>query len=137
MSTNFYWLSAKKPEFDWEKTTYVSTPITSYEDLTALESLPGVRLKTSVTRIAGANGNVVRVRVQNPTKNLAFQVKLAVESAKGEEILPVLWQDNYVSLMPGEERVIEARFPNLTKLGSASVSVSGWNVEPEKVKVGK
>ena len=137
VSTNFYWLSAKKPEFDWEKTTYVSTPITSYEDLTALESLPGVRLKTSVTRIAGANGNVVRVRVQNPTKNLAFQVKLAVESAKGEEILPVLWQDNYVSLMPGEERVIEARFPNLTKLGPASVSVSGWNVEPEKVKVGK
>ena len=29
LSSNFYWLSTKKPEFDWEKTSLVYTPVTS------------------------------------------------------------------------------------------------------------
>ena len=36
LSSNSYWLSTKKPEFDWEKTSLVYTPVTSYEDMTRL-----------------------------------------------------------------------------------------------------
>jgi exo-1,4-beta-D-glucosaminidase len=48
----------------------------------------------------------------------------------GEEILPVLWEDNYISLMPAEKREITATY-RASDLGTAKpgVEVSGWNVE--------
>ena len=48
----------------------------------------------------------------------------------GEEILPVVWQDNYISLLPGEKREITATY-RAGSLGAAKpeVEVSGWNVE--------
>jgi exo-1,4-beta-D-glucosaminidase len=139
LSTNFYWLSTKKPEFDWAKTTYVSTPVTAHEDLTGLASLPKVRMKTSASIQPDTSGDIVRVRLENPSNDLAFQVRLAVGSAKdGLEILPVLWEDNYVSLLPGEKRTIEARFPERRLPATQGVlSVSGWNIEPVRLTIRK
>jgi exo-1,4-beta-D-glucosaminidase len=55
----------------------------------------------------------------------------------GEEILPVLWEDNYVSLLPGEERTVEARFPSKHSIGShPTLKISGWNIEPETLVIG-
>jgi exo-1,4-beta-D-glucosaminidase len=47
----------------------------------------------------------------------------------GEEILPVVWEDNYVSLLPGEKRELTASY-RTSALGTAKpvVEVSGWNV---------
>jgi exo-1,4-beta-D-glucosaminidase len=44
--------------------------------------------------------------------------------------LPVLWEDNYISLMPGETREVTATY-RASELGGAkpSVEVSGWNVQ--------
>lgn len=139
VSTNFYWLSSKQPEFDWAKTTYISTPITAYEDFTALASLPKVRLTVASTLRAEATGDVVRLELKNPSKVLAFQVRLAINSHQdGAELLPVLWQDNYISLMPGEERTIEAKLPgrHLTA-NNASLAVTGWNIEQQTISLGK
>jgi len=48
----------------------------------------------------------------------------------GQEILPVLWQDNYVSLLPGEKREITAEYRS-SELGAEKpvVDVKGWNTE--------
>jgi exo-1,4-beta-D-glucosaminidase len=53
-----------------------------------------------------------------------------VDKGNGEEILPVLWQDNYISLLPGQKREITATY-RASELGAAkaSVEVSGWNIE--------
>ena len=52
------------------------------------------------------------------------------KGVKGEEILPVVWEDNYISLLPGEKREVTATY-RASELGAAkpSVEVSGWNVE--------
>jgi exo-1,4-beta-D-glucosaminidase len=138
ISSNFYWLSTKKPELDWEKTTYVSTPITSYEDMTQLASLPSVKLATTASVHNGPKGDTVHVRIKNPSQSLAFQVQLAVEAGNpADEVVPVLWEDNYVSLLPGEERVIEAKFPGRRSIGpAAKLKVGGWNIEPEQIQLG-
>jgi exo-1,4-beta-D-glucosaminidase len=71
------------------------------------------------------------VTVTNPSKAVAFFVRLKLDKGKaGEEILPVLWQDNYISLLPGEQREITARYRS-RDLGEAKpeVEVRGWNVE--------
>jgi len=48
----------------------------------------------------------------------------------GEEVLPALWQDNYVSLLPGEKREIAVTY-RAADLGGTKpeVEVKGWNVE--------
>ena len=69
--------------------------------------------------------------LQNPSKSLAFFVRLKVDKGiKGEEILPVVWEDNYISLMPGEKREVTATY-RASELGTAkpAVEVSGWNVQ--------
>ncbi len=46
----------------------------------------------------------------------------------GEEIAPVLWEDNYFELMPGEKREISASYRKKL-LGGASplIKADGWN----------
>jgi exo-1,4-beta-D-glucosaminidase len=74
---------------------------------------------------------VTHVTLENPSKSLAFFVRLKVDKGKGgAEILPVLWQDNYISLLPGETREVTATY-RVSELGTAkpAVEVSGFNIE--------
>ena len=46
VSDNFYWLSTKPDEMDWQKTAgTATTPQSAYADMTALQSLPPVTLR--------------------------------------------------------------------------------------------
>jgi exo-1,4-beta-D-glucosaminidase len=139
LSSNFYWLSTKKPEFDWDKTSLVHTPVTSHQDMTRLLTLPRMHLKATAHLRPAKDGESVQIYLKNTSAALAFQVRLAVEAGKpAEEILPVLWEDNYLSLLPGEERTVEARFPGKHSIGShPTLSITGWNIEPKTFAIRK
>lgn len=130
LSSNIYWLSTKPETLQWEKSTWYYTPATSYADFTALDTLPKVRLQHSAT--SERHGDKVRtlVTIKNPGKSIAFAVRLKADDGKGEEVLPVLWDDNYFALLPGEERQIAA-WHTASDVPDAklTVSVQGWNVE--------
>ena len=138
ISSNFYWLPARLSTLAWDKTPDTAfTPIATFEDLTALNSLPQVKLR-AVAKFEKAEGSDrVRVTIENPGRSLAFQVHVGVRKAHSEdEILPVLWDDNYISLLPGESKVMTARYLEGGAVGSgASVLVDGWNVEPVEIAV--
>ena len=131
VGSNFYWLSTKPETLDWAKTTWWMTPTASYADFTAISQLPKVKLKVTSRTEQKSDESVTHVTIDNPTKSLAFFIRLKVDKgAKGEEILPVIWEDNYISLLPGEKREITASY-RTSELGTAKpvVEVSGWNVE--------
>jgi exo-1,4-beta-D-glucosaminidase len=133
-SSNFYWLPAKLSSFDWDldrtnEHAYYSA-VTSYEDLTALNQLPHARVEASATIRHTEDGDTVRVLLHNPSGHLVFQVRLGIrEEKRDDEILPVFWQDNYVSLLPGESRVIVARYSEHKLDGHCELDVEGWNVD--------
>jgi exo-1,4-beta-D-glucosaminidase len=131
VSTNFYWLSAKRNVYEWAKTTYKYTPVSSYEDFTALQNLPKVKLNVKESRDATADGPVVRLTVTNPSDHLAFQVRFGIQkSGQTSEILPVFWDDNYIELMPGESRKITARYlPTSEVSGPLDLTIAGWNID--------
>jgi exo-1,4-beta-D-glucosaminidase len=132
LSANFYWLSSKEPVFEWYWSTYERTEEYSDEDLTMLNDL--LRVKLEVTTDRENAGGEVAVRLRNPSEHLAFQIKLAINDASGNEILPVFWSDNYTELMPGESKTITARYPSWIKLESgAQLEVAGWNIEPATI----
>ncbi len=131
VGSNLYWLSTKPETLDWEKSNWYTTPTISYADFTALSQLPKVKLKiTDHTEHKGGDA-VTHVMLENPSKSLAFFVRSKVNKGTGgQEILPVIWQDNYFSLLPGEKREITATY-RANELGTAKpvVEVKGWNVE--------
>ncbi len=129
--SNFYWLSTKPETVDWSRSNWYTTPTASYADFTALAQLPKVKLKVTERSERKGEDEMTHVTLENPMKDLAFFVRLKVDKGKGgEEILPVLWQDNYISLLPGEKREITATY-RATELGTTSpyVEVKGWNVQ--------
>jgi exo-1,4-beta-D-glucosaminidase len=131
VGSNFYWLSTKPETLDWAKTTWWMTPTDQYADYTALSQLPKVKLRVTHRSERKGENEITRVILENPTKNVAFFVRLKVDKGvKGNEILPVLWQDNYVSLLPGEKRELTATYRAAELEGATpSVEVKGWNAE--------
>ena len=131
VGSNLYWLSTKPETLDWSKSNWWMTPTESYADYTALSQLPKVKLRVSDHSERRLDEEVTHVTLENPSKSLAFFIRLKVDKGpKGEEILPVIWQDNYISLLPGEKREVTATY-RASQLGESkpAVEVSGWNVE--------
>ncbi len=127
VSENFYWFSTNPETLEWDKGNWYTTPTKTFADYTALESLPPVTLKAE----SKSTDHSTTVTVSNPAKTLAFAVRLKVKrDSDGEEVLPVLWEDNYFALLPGQSRQITATY-QAKDLGGAKavVEVSGWNVK--------
>ncbi|MEO8621325.1 MAG: glycoside hydrolase family 2 protein, partial [bacterium] len=127
LSANFYWLSTH-PDVLADTSTWYMTPVKAYADYTALKGMP----TGSVKAAAKFAGSSARVTLTNPGKTLAFFVRLQVVGSDGEEALPVLWEDNYVTLLPGETRVITARWAAKDVRGTPRLVTSGWNVPRKK-----
>jgi len=130
LSSNFYWLPATPSTLDWNKTNGTAyTPIAAFEDLTPLNHLARAGLRGLARIQVQEHVPTVTVELHNPSNSLAFQVRLAIEE-DGREVLPVLWDDNYVTLLPGESRSVRASYPSsATPGGSAVVRVEGWNFD--------
>lgn len=137
LSDNFYWLSTKPDVVDWahrEDTIY--TPQSAYADLTGLSGLPRVKVAVQARLTQHGQKQVARVTVQNPSPHLAFMVHLRVANSGNQDVVPIFWDDNYFSLLPGEKREITARFDAATlKDKHATLTVDGWNVIASATKL--
>jgi len=138
VSTNFYWLSTQPDELDWDQSTWYYTPQRRYADFTALNNLPRVDLRYSAESEVKGDDGVTRVTVENPSRSLAFAVHLIIKIVKHDEehvreeaeILPVIWDDNYFPLMPGEKRTVAATYRSMAAGNKPpAVEVEGWNVK--------
>ena len=139
VSDNFYWLSTKPDTMDWaNKKDTVYTPQKTFGDLTGLNSLPQVNLEVRAdSHHEAGTSNSVRVRVKNSSANIAFQVHLRLANSKdGDDIVPIFWDDNYFSLLPGEEKSLSATY-DLTEAERRGelLEISGFNIAPATIKL--
>lgn len=67
--------------------------------------------------------------LSNRTDKVAFFVELQlVKKGSAEMVLPVFWEDNYVTLLPGESRVLKGSWRAAdTPPEAAGVRVECWN----------
>ena len=134
VSSNFYWLSTQADQFDWAKSNYYMTPLTQQADYKGLNDLPKVGVEVSATTRTEGQERITHVVLHNPSKSLAFMVRARLMADTGFDVLPVFWDDNYVSLLPGERRELTARVASRQLDGPAIVRVEGWNVEGKNVE---
>jgi exo-1,4-beta-D-glucosaminidase len=127
LADNFYWLSSKPDVIDFVKSEWYVSPNKEYADFTSLNEMPAAEIK--VTENWKPDG--VTVNVNNPGSQIAFFVELKVVRDKtGRTVLPVFWNDNYVSLLPGETKTLTAQFSADDLHGEKPVlRYSGWNVK--------
>ncbi|MGN6398271.1 MAG: glycoside hydrolase family 2 protein [Mucilaginibacter sp.] len=133
-SINWYWLSSKKDELNWKKSTWYYTPQSAFADYSPLSSMPKTTLK--VTHTAGSNKArpAYQVTIKNTGKAVAFFVHIrALKEKGGDDILPIIFGDNYISLAPGESRTIKCSYESRDAGGGKPYFlVNGWNVDEVK-----
>lgn len=92
----------------------------SYADMTALNSMNGATLDVTARR----DGDTVDIALRNPGDDIAFFERAELLSTEdGEEILPIEYDDNYVTVFPGETTHIRGRIPGL---GASAGPEPGW-----------
>ena len=93
-----------------------------------LNSLKPQKLKLRATATTAGDERVITVQIANNGKEAALGTKLTLVDHMGVRILPALYSDNYLTVLPGEPRIVEIRYP--AKLGTrATINVRGWNVQ--------
>ncbi|HEV2399848.1 MAG TPA: glycoside hydrolase family 2 protein [Candidatus Sulfotelmatobacter sp.] len=152
VSRNFYWLSTKDETLDWARQEEDSsgqydistwTPTKDFADYTALNSLKEVNLDAKLQYNKEGEDGTAAVTLRNPSSTLAFAIRLKIDEGSShrvsregradDEILPVLWSDNYFALLPGETREITAKFRAPEKNPTPTLHVEGWNIVPKDV----
>ncbi len=133
ISENFYWFSSAKGVDDKVYEAVKRAGVDSKEyakrvDHTDLSSLKRVKLDLNCEFIDEDTEIVAKVKAKNTTKGLAFMNRLMVTKGKdGEEILPTIWSDNFFTLLPGEEKVLTARFTKADLDGKEPIVITDIN----------
>jgi hypothetical protein len=114
VSSNFYWWAAKDAT------------------LRELDTMPPATLQASAS-VTEANGErVAAVTLTNSGPVPAVLAKLTLEdAATGLRILPAYYSDNYISLLPGEQRTVTVEFSAGT--GKQAFGLRGWNVATQVI----
>ncbi len=123
LAQTFYWRS----NHDYVRGRTLTGP--QYEGFESLNALPTVNLQTSARKFDRDGRHFYSVNLSNPSKNLAFMVWLRLQDANGKPVRPAFYDDNFVSLLPGETRAISIEY-------SADIPtklvVDGWNIAPRE-----
>ena len=103
------------------QTYWLSTTSTTGDapDYTALAHMAHVHLKTNDQH--ASDGNITRetVTLTNPSSGVAFFVRVAIDKGNnGPEVAPILWNDNYITLLPGESRTLTATYNSVDLTGT-------------------
>lgn len=117
VSSNFYWLSSMGDQ---------------KADFTSLNKLPQAEITVTASPLqTDGNKSRLTVTIENPDGKLAFFVNPKILKLNSKDpVLPVYWEDNYISLLPGEKRTIKVEFDTKNLSGEKPLlKVDGWNVK--------
>jgi len=130
ISHNFYVLSTQKDVLNEKESNWFVTPQLGYADLRSLERLPPVKLDTAFKTHVSGDTTWVSVAIKNASESLAFMVHLDLRNAAtGTSVTPVFWEENYLTLLPGETHTVSGYCHTADlKGGKPTVTVDGWNV---------
>ncbi|GAB3650084.1 hypothetical protein GCM10028791_16820 [Echinicola sediminis] len=107
VSDNFYWLPDAEGNYS------------------GLQSLKEAEVTATATKVSE---NKIKLNISNNSGNpVSFFNRVSLIDAKTKErLLPTFFSDNYISIVPGEEKTILLENNQLSNTG-ALIEISGWN----------
>src|SRR6266516_2423544 len=140
---NVYWLSTQQDVTNWSQTLgQPQGTLSQYANLQALKTLPqaSVAATAATTHQAGPNGadlaTTVTITNNSATPTVGFFLRADVrrgtvsgtELAGDNELQSSIWNDDDVTLWPGESETLTATYSSADLQGATPViSVYGWN----------
>lgn len=158
LSRNVYWLAKDTDKLAWEDSEWYYTPVKKYANYTALNHLPRANMTVTARRIPNLGRivpnlrNAINVTLTNHSPVPAVFIRLNLvnkaeeqvgggsndgvdEEERWEDVVPVKWEENYVTLWPHETMVSLVR-PMAGTVKAAYLQVDGKNVDtPEIVEI--
>jgi exo-1,4-beta-D-glucosaminidase len=130
---NTYWKSQKDDDLgERANDIYMTLKQEKWADMTALNTMPSVNVEIEVQQKKIGEESHVAIRLHNPSTHIAFFERVTISTAKeGSEILPIEYNDNYVTVFPGEtveihgivRKSAEARWVKLEGYNTPAISV--------------
>ena len=108
LAENVYWESTTDDDLGSAKNDeQFKTDLAKWADMSALNTMPRSDLDVSA-QVSDSNGEKqVTITLTNPANRVAFFVRAEVtQGADGNEILPITYDDNYITVFPHEIRTI-------------------------------
>jgi exo-1,4-beta-D-glucosaminidase len=88
--------------------------------------MPAVKLEIKAQQKKIGEESHVAIRIHNPSAHIGFFERVTVSETKGgNEILPIEYTDNYVTVFPGE--TVEIHGTIRKNIAAKSVRVEGYN----------
>lgn len=77
------------------------------------------------------------VTIENPGTVLAFAINPKIlKMISKDPVLPVFWEDNYITLLPKEKRTLQVEFDAKNLNGEKPLlKVDGWNVKAAEKEI--
>jgi exo-1,4-beta-D-glucosaminidase len=136
IAENVYWQSTKDDDLgDPKNDDSFDLQQRSWADMTALNTLPEVQLELSAEETHRSAESRVTLRLQNSTDHIAFFERATIIRSKdGDEILPIEYDDNYVTVFPHETTEIHGTIRD--EDGAPKwVRVRGYNTSEQEIQV--
>jgi exo-1,4-beta-D-glucosaminidase len=138
VSNNVYWYSTTADALA-KSSTWYRTSVKTYANLTGLNGLgtdTGVTASASRT-VAGGQETATITLANTSATTLAFFLRPEVTAGSGGlEVTPIDYTDNYLTLWPGEQATVTARYQTADLGGAAPfLRLRGYNIPTTSVPV--
>ena len=127
LSRSVYWVAPSLDTLDWDNSTWYHTPVRSFSNLTSLSTMEEA---TIVVRGKGTS-----IQIENTSDVPAVFVRLNLVDAEGRDVVPVMWETNYVTLWPRESYDIAVRAGHGLAMDELKVQIDGRNVRRRTVRL--
>lgn len=113
-----------------ENTYWKTTLGSSRDDYKQLNDIPRADVSSEFS-IVETDGTTVRATatLENHSATPAFALRLRLVDDNNRRILPVIMDDNYITLLPGERKTVTMEFDNAAMTGSAHLLVKQYNYD--------
>ena len=112
LAENVYWQSAADDDLgDPKNDEQFKTNLVKWAGMSALNVMPAAEVKTS-SNFTVSNGDVAaKITLTNDSSHIAFFLRAEItKGMDGGEILPITYDDNYITVFPHESRIIVGHF---------------------------
>lgn len=106
LSRNVYWIAPMVDDLNWDDSTWYYTPVREYADYASLFEMETATVESSVVPVEGDAGKYT-VILENKSNVPAFFIRLNLVDKNGDDVNPVTWSDNYVTLWSKETLELE------------------------------
>ncbi|QES88214.1 glycoside hydrolase family 2 protein [Rhizosphaericola mali] len=115
LDQNIYWLPNKEGDY------------------TGLNKMPTSKVDVAYKKVKDGKITVTFSNPKDATVSFFNRVSV-VDKQTGDRVLPTFYSDNYVSILPGEQKTIEIEYP-FQSGKNYSLEVDGWNKKATQINL--